>query len=246
MIMTDEQQSRRSFLARTLVVIPSLSLGGYGLADPESAQKPPVAQPGTGPAAVDGPYQPEFFSNEEWDFIQAACDQLIPDDDLGPGAIAAGVPEFIDRQMQTPYGHGGLWYMQGPFDTQRLPELGYQLPMNVREIYRAGIEQCNQWCVQKKGVVFAQLGQQEQIEVLKGLQGNQLKLESFKGSVFMSYLIANTQEGYFSDPLYGGNKDMVGWKMIGFPGARADFMDWIDHPNETYPLGPVSISGSRG
>jgi len=46
--------------------------------------------------------------------------------------------------------------------------------------------------------------------------------------------------------MYGGNKNMVGWKMVGFPGARGDYMDWVDQPNAKYPYGPVSISGDKG
>src|SRR5690606_40843506 len=70
---------------------------------------------------------PTYFTQEEWAFINAAVDHLIPADEYGPGAIEAGVPEFIDRQMETPYGHGQLWYMQGPFRPSPAPEMGYQL-----------------------------------------------------------------------------------------------------------------------
>ena len=52
-------------------------------------------------------------------------------------------------------------------------------------------------------------------------------------------------DGYFGDPMYGGNKDMAAWKMIGYPGVRADFTDWVDKPSR-YPYGPVSIYGRRG
>ncbi len=54
-------------------------------------------------------YQPRFFTNTEWAFVNAAVARLIPSDDNGPGAIEAGVPEFIDRQMETPTGtaHSG-------------------------------------------------------------------------------------------------------------------------------------------
>ena len=58
-------------------------------------------------------------------------------------------------------------------------------------------------------------------------------------------LLQNTKEGYFSDPIHGGNKHMGGWKMIGFPGARADFMDWVDQYGKAYPIGPVGIAGRR-
>jgi gluconate 2-dehydrogenase gamma chain len=237
--------SRRNFLFKTMVCIPSLSIGADALVSAvgsPQAKADVAAQSHAGPGA----YQPHYFTSDEWDFIHAACSHLIPDDDLSPGALAAGVPEFIDRQMETPYGHGALWYMQGPFDSSQLPELGYQLQLTPRDIYRVGIAECNHWCIQNKGDLFARLSAQEQSGVLHALEANQITLGSFDGSVLMGYLIANTQEGYFADPVHGGNKAMIGWKMIGFPGARADFMDWIDHPNEAYPLGPVSISGDRG
>lgn len=52
-------------------------------------------------------------------------------------------------------------------------------------------------------------------------------------------------EGYFGDPMYGGNKDMAAWKMIGYPGVRADYLEWVGEA-KPYPYGPVSIYGERG
>jgi len=51
-------------------------------------------------------------------------------------------------------------------------------------------------------------------------------------------------EGFFADPAYGGNRDMASWRMIGFPGARYDYRDFVSRHNETYPLPPVSILGA--
>jgi hypothetical protein len=45
----------------------------------------------------------------------------------GPGGVEAGVPVFIDRQLDLPYGHGAYFYMQGPFHPDAHPTLGYQL-----------------------------------------------------------------------------------------------------------------------
>ena len=53
------------------------------------------------------------------------------------------------------------------------------------------------------------------------------------------------QMGFFADPIYGGNRDMVAWKMIGFPGARYNYLDWVERHNERFPLPPVSIDGPR-
>lgn len=241
--MPNNSESRRNFLRAGLVMIPTVTLGSYGLTQPTSATAETIRDDAPKSNAA---YQPSFFSQEEWAFVHAACAHIIPNDESGAGAIEAGVPEFLDRQMETPYAYGGNWYMQGPFISDQAPELGYQLKLTPRDIYRLGIRECNAWCQKEHGKPFADLPADAQLEVLKQLDDDKIALDSLKGSLFMAYLVKNTKEGYFADPIYGGNKDMVGWKMIGFPGARADFMDWIDHPNERYPLGPVSISGERG
>jgi gluconate 2-dehydrogenase gamma chain len=53
-------------------------------------------------------------------------------------------------------------------------------------------------------------------------------------------LLQNTREGYFCDPKHGGNKGMAAWRMINFPGARADYIDWVEQYGRRYPLPPVS------
>lgn len=62
---------------------------------------------------------------------------------------------------------------------------------------------------------------------------------------FFALLLQNTKEGYFADPRYGGNHGMAAWVHIGFPGARASFLEWVDRDNVPYRLGPVSIAGER-
>ena len=69
-------------------------------------------------------------------------------------------------------------------------------------------------------------------------------LFSDPGKVFFDQILKDTQQGFFADPIYGGNKDMVAWKMIGYPGARYNYLDWIDRHNERFPLPPVGIAGS--
>ncbi len=59
-------------------------------------------------------------------------------------------------------------------------------------------------------------------------------------------LLQNTKEGYFGDPIYGGNKDMGAWKMIGFPGAHYDYREWVTRHNERVPFEPVGLMGRRG
>jgi gluconate 2-dehydrogenase gamma chain len=186
-----------------------------------------------------------FFTKDEYAFISAAVSRLIPADELGPGALEAGVPEYIDRQMQTPYGVAANWYMQGPFLPDGDPLFGYQLPLKPAEIYRLGIVEAEVFCRQKYGASFVELSPEHQDDALKHMESGWVEFIKVPSTIFFDTLLQNTREGFFSDPIHGGNKGLVGWKLIGFPGARADYMDWVGR-NEPYPYPPVSISGERG
>ena len=138
----DRDNPRREFLRKSLTLIPVVTLAGTGLgssvlqAAPEAAPAAPEPKPARADASV---YQPSYFTAEEWAFINAAVAQLIPNDAQGPGALEAGVPEYIDRQMNTPYATGAQWYMQGPFNADAAPEMGWQSKLVPKEIYRLGI-----------------------------------------------------------------------------------------------------------
>lgn len=80
--------------------------------------------------------------------------------------------------------------------------------------------------------------------ILSKVEAGELVFDTVPAKVFFSLLVQNTREGFFCDPIHGGNKGMVGWTQIGFPGARADFMDWVER-NEPYPFPAVSIRGER-
>jgi gluconate 2-dehydrogenase gamma chain len=190
-------------------------------------------------------FSPSYFSEEEWRFINAAVARLIPSDGDGPGAIETGIPEFIDKQMEAPYGHGAYYYMQGPFVTDAPPTLGFQLKYTPREMYRVGIAAANKALLNDGGSVFADLKVDKQDAFLEQLEKGLVSLEEIPAAAFFAQLLENTREGYLSDPQYGGNRGMAAWKWIGFPGARADFTDWIDRPGQLYPIGPVAIRGTR-
>jgi gluconate 2-dehydrogenase gamma chain len=233
----DHRRERRSFLRLAIGAVPGalLATGGTG-----------TALAGADAAAAANDYKPTYFTDGEWQFINAAVDRLIPSNADGPGALDLHVPEFIDRQMETDYGHGARWYLQGPFHPDADFTLGYQLRYTPRDLYRTAISELNTWCQKTHGKDFADLDGPTIDEVLGLLQANNVTLPSVKASEFFIQLLANTKEGYFADPMYGGNRNMGAWKMIGFPGARADFKDWVVQPGKVYPLGPVSIMGQQG
>jgi gluconate 2-dehydrogenase gamma chain len=192
-------------------------------------------------SALTTAYVPRFFTKTEWSFINAAVDRLIPADAGGPGGMETGVPEFLDRQLDSPYGYGAFAYMQGPFLTDSPPELGYQLSYTPRELYRLGIAGADTECRQRHERLFVELEPARQEDFLTQLERGAVEFRS--SQAFFEQLLGNVKEGYFADPIYGGNQHMGAWKMIGFPGARADFTDWIDQPGKVYPYGPASIAG---
>src|SRR5262249_23109670 len=91
---------------------------------------------------------------------------------------------------------------------------------------------------------FADLSAADKEAVLKGLESGTVKLEGIDGKSFFEQVVRDVQMGFFADPIYGGNRDMVAWKMIGYPGARYNYLDWVGRHNEHFPLAPVSITGN--
>ena len=221
--------SRRLFLRRAMRAAPA-ALAAATVANSIVT----VAAP---PAAVE--YKPSYFTADEWNTLNAFVDRLIPHDAEGPGALEAGVAEFIDRQMATPYAFGKLWYMDGPFMTVS-DDFGYQLPLNPRDLYRRGLAEFQDAVQKKTGKGFAALTDAQKDELLLALEKGTLLLATIPSRTFFGQVIQNTHEGYFCDPKHGGNKNMAAWRMIGFPGARADYMDWVEQYGKKYPFPPVS------
>jgi gluconate 2-dehydrogenase gamma chain len=185
-----------------------------------------------------------FFTVEEAAIVDAFVDRLIPTDDLGPGAKDAGVTTFIDRQLTGPYGGHDWLYMQGPFSSKPLPSQGLQSPLTPRQQYRQGLAALDAHCKTNfGGRGFARLNVDEQEKLMSGMEKGEVVLENFSSKMLFSAIHSNTLEGFFADPIYGGNRDMAGWKLIGFPGARYDYRDVMDKPNQAYTLPPVSLQG---
>ncbi len=128
-----------------------------------------------------------------------------------------------------------------------LPQQGPQSPLNPAAIYRQALASLDTHCKGKYGgKTFAQLPDETKDEVLSELEKGSIELQGQDSKSFFKHLIKDTREGFFADPIYGGNRDMAGWRMIGFPGARYDYRDWVSRHNERYPHPPVSIQGRAG
>jgi gluconate 2-dehydrogenase gamma chain len=149
-----------------------------------------------------------LFTPEEARTIAAAAARIFPSDEAGPGANEAGVVIYIDRQLAGPYGRDRWRYTQPPFDAGS-PELGYQGKETPREIYRAGLKLL-------PGFASFDTAAQDQA------------LHAIETTLFFTLLRTHVIEGMFCDPMHGGNADMIGWQLIGFPGPSMSFEDEVE------------------
>jgi gluconate 2-dehydrogenase gamma chain len=183
-----------------------------------------------------------FFNPDEAAAVEAIADRIIPPDASTPGGKEAGCAVYIDRQLIGPFGSSAGLYTSAPFVTGT-PQQGAQSPDPPAVVYRKSLAALDRQCRAQTGKPFAQLSSEQQDPLLSGLESGSLQLEGANGKAFFEMLLKNMQEGFFADPIYGGNKDMCGWKMIGYPGAHYDYRDWVGRHNERYPHPPVSIAG---
>lgn len=233
-------------------VLKSLLFGGTVLVAPSCLYG---AQYGRGegmpwsPLKGDPPYfgtaDDRFFTPEERAAVAAICARLIPSDEDGPGATEADVVTFIDRQMAGFYGRGQHWYMAGPF-MKGTPTQGYQSKHTPAQLYRHALADLESYCRTQDGDSFAALPEDRQDEILKELDEETTAFDSASAKTFFDLILKNTVEGYFADPIYGGNRDMVAWRYIGFPGTRYDYREFINHNGAPIDLEPVSLMGRPG
>ena len=240
--MDDTRLSRRRLLTAGAVItaVPMASAAAAALGGADVPFKEGQAN---APAVADTGAAWTFFTDVEATFINAAVARLIPADDLGPGAVEAGVPVFIDRQLAGPYGRGERWYMQGPWSAGQ-PTQGWQTRLTPAGLYRTGIKAVDAAVVREsRGGSFARLAANDQDAFLARLEKGDVALEGVDAKAFFAQLLQNTLEGFWSDPIYGGNKDLAGWKLIGFPGARYDQSEYVAQHGQKYPLPPVGLKG---
>ena len=136
-----------------------------------------------------------FFSKDEAATIQAVTARLIPGTPDDPGAREAAAVIFIDRALA-----------------------GYVAHLQV--FYRRGIDLLDRLCVEQHGRRFRELGEVQQDEILRQIEGSTELEQPGRLAQFFAVVYEHTLEGTFCDPIYGGNRGAVGWRMLGFPGAH--------------------------
>ncbi len=234
--MADEIIPRRKFLL-------GAGLAGTAVAAGLSSEAAPAQQPKDTPAAA-APEPDQFvtLTAPEAAFIVAAVDTLIPADELSPSGSECGVAVFIDRQLGSAWGGGAKMYRGGPFHKGK-PEQGYQLPLTPREFFATGIAAANAWTRKAYGKDFDLLPAAQRVQALTAMEEGKAEFQSFNSRGFFNQLLAIAMQGFFADPIYGGNRNKVAWKMIGFPGLPAVYADKIDaYRDKRYAADPQSIA----
>ncbi len=217
-----DKLTRRSFVT-TVGAATVVAAGALFAPSAAAAALQPAKPPG-----VAGPVKPTylFFSAEEALFIESACERLIPADESGPGALGAGVPHYVDKQLGGAWGAGERLYRSGPWQAGT-PSQGYQLPFTPGELFHASLRAIDRE-LEARGTPFHHMAVEAQDAYLKSLECGAQDLDGVPSGVFFDLLLKMTVEGFFSDPVFGGNRDKVAWRMIGFPGAHADCFEAID------------------
>jgi gluconate 2-dehydrogenase gamma chain len=237
--ITEAVLRRRELLAGTAILLLGVSPGSasaifHRLPWAPNAGNPPMP-------AVPGPWL--FFTGAESRAMEAIADRIIPPDPQTPGGKGAGCAVFVDRQLAGPYGRQEGLYVRPPFQPGTKSQ-GLQSEDGPAQTYRKALAALDRACKSKyAGKTFDDLLDGDKDAVLEDLESGDLKLDGVDGRTFIDQVVKDVQMGFFADPIYGGNRDMVGWKMIGYPGARYNYLDWVDRHNERFPLPPVSIAG---
>jgi gluconate 2-dehydrogenase gamma chain len=180
-----------------------------------------------------------FFNDSEAAFVEAACERLIPESDDGVGAIGAGVPNYLDKQLGGAWGAGERLYRSGPWSNGSASQ-GYQLPFTPAELFHNALRAIN-YDLEARRTPFSRMEPAAQDVFLKSLESGSTDLNGVPSAVFFDMLLKMSIEGFFSDPVYGGNRDMSAWRMIGFPGAYADYYDSIDQHGVKFVREPMSL-----
>lgn len=146
-----------------------------------------------------------FLNPREAATIDAVVGHIIPSEEGSPGAREAGVTEYIDRALS-----------------------GFM--RDLQPVYREGLAEFEAFAVETAGAPYLDLDGEQQLAVIAELDElSGARPDAFLGQ-FYRIVREHTVQGFFGDPAYGGNRDLVGWKLVGFPGAQ-----WGYSPEQMRP-----------
>ncbi|MFD0698822.1 gluconate 2-dehydrogenase subunit 3 family protein [Paenibacillus sp. GCM10027628] len=227
--------SRRRFLKYTGTAIGGAVVGGVigsaitgGFKKNAAAPSPsPSASPQDQPAA-DFNRAPMFFNQTQLQMTEAAAERIFPKDETGPGATDLGVAFYIDHQLASPWGVNARTYRTGPFIKGEVTQGDY-LSIQRHELITMGLQSMEDASKAKYTKSFVDLAPEEQDAILSSMEKGEINVvNGITGKTFFNQFRTLTMEGVYSDPLYGGNKNMQGWKMRKYPGNQMSYANIMD------------------
>jgi gluconate 2-dehydrogenase gamma chain len=194
----------------------------------------------TAPAGAGG----RFLDEHARETLAAAMARIIPSDD-GPGASEAGTIDFLDgylsgERVYAEADGSGFQELRG-----RVADAWRTRLDAIREQYAAGVAKLDRRARDAHGADFRALGAEQQDTILEALErGSDFDEPAIEegqvrsgfggadepglqepateeGLEFFALLVLHTRQGFYADPVYGGNRDHVGWRHIGFPGPSS-------------------------
>lgn len=197
------------------------------------------------PLELPPPKALQFFMEDEAKLMDAIAGRILPGTPDDPGAREADVFLYIDHKLGYQPNNGFVepTYYHPPFakpykgDTPpssspdnenviwvkeaEIDRYGFQSKQTPQETYRSGLASVDKYAQIKYSKKFVDLTEDEQDQILEDMDNG--VAQGFKeptDRVFFKLLREDVIEGMFSDPVYGGNQNMVGWTLIGYPGAQ--------------------------
>ncbi|MFJ5770534.1 gluconate 2-dehydrogenase subunit 3 family protein [Psychrobacillus sp. NPDC093180] len=245
----DKRSSRRTFIKNSGLTVGGVVLGGAlgSLLGKDSTKTKTIESHVHSEAtAVNFNQALMYFDKAQFDTIEAAAEQIFPKTDVGPGAKELLVAYFIDHQLAGNWGLNGKEYMSGPFfPTEATALFGHQTHLNRQQIFNLGIEALNAEAKKNYDNNFAALNEEDQIAILTAFEADEVTLNGAVTSGFFFRLLKSaTIEGVYADPLYGGNKNMEGWKMKNFPGHQMSYANIIEK-DEFVKMDPMSLNSQH-
>ncbi len=197
--MTKHDEARRAFLVRA--ALGAGAVAGAGLMPDVYAQNPEQRKEADASARPlsSGDGHGAFFNRDNAATIAAFAERLMPGAPGKPGASEAEVINYIDLALSGAYA-------------------------DLQDFYRRGLAQLDDYCRQTYNERFVRLDTARQDEVITALEeGKATGFTWPAAQAFFNTVRTHTIEGMFADPIYGGNKDFAGWRLVGFPGVQATF-----------------------
>src|SRR5712692_6732370 len=200
--MSKHDESRRAFLIGTAVGAGAVAGAGLvpdALAQTHAQHSAADAPATTAQALAHGGGHGAFLNDDDAATVAALTERLMPGAPGKPGARDAGVLNYIDLALAGAYAE-------------------------LQDFYRRGLAQLDAHCRKTYGQPFVRLAAARQDEVIKGLEENKAGEFAWPtAQAFFETIRTHTMEGMLADPIYGGNKDFAGWRLVGFPGGQLLF-----------------------